>query len=355
MDKDRYSVYSSDPHHIARYFHQGSSATATESAYSLDLCPPPEFSFPSSFSRRTLLLSDAVQEFRLSLLGTVSKNTMKFYMNGVNTFIEFHGDIHLRSDVVSGLVTEWRLWLETRKSHTTGAPIAERTKIGYVKGIKRFLKFLQSKGFQFDASPPCLRTREPRDNNIKAISEENYGKILDIAKQSGPQAHLFVLLLADTGARLNEIASIKLTELTFLHDAEQGIVRVKGKGSKWRSVIFNPRTYRVLNSWLLFSRKGSGDYLFPGRRKGTHVHAHTFRTHLYKMASQAGCVGIVNPHSFRHRFAKIYLQRGGDIESLSRALGHANISITIRYYLQWTQGELAQIHLAIDPSAPTES
>lgn len=41
----------------------------------------------------------------------------------------------------------------------------------------------------------------------------------------------------------------------------------------------------------------------------------------------------VSPHTCRHTFAQMQLKNGLDLYSLSRLMGHVNISITQRYLL----------------------
>mgnify|MGYP005973945473 CR=1 FL=1 len=47
---------------------------------------------------------------------------------------------------------------------------------------------------------------------------------------------------------------------------------------------------------------------------------------------------VVYPHSFRHRFAKNFIENGGDIAFLSNLLGHTSIETT-RIYLVTTGAE----------------
>jgi len=70
---------------------------------------------------------------------------------------------------------------------------------------------------------------------------------------------------------------------------------------------------------------------------------------IKRLARRAGVVGIVNPHSFRHRYAKRYLMNGGDLASLSRLLGHYDVSITSQYYTIFSDEELQAKQLQHSP------
>ena len=52
--------------------------------------------------------------------------------------------------------------------------------------------------------------------------------------------------------------------------------------------------------------------------------------------------GTVYPHSFRHRFAKNFIENSGDITLLSDLLGHESLETT-RIYLRRSSTEQARI------------
>ena len=51
---------------------------------------------------------------------------------------------------------------------------------------------------------------------------------------------------------------------------------------------------------------------------------------------------VVHPHSFRHRFAKSFIEQCSDISLLSDLLGHANLETT-RIYLRRSSAEQYEI------------
>ena len=51
---------------------------------------------------------------------------------------------------------------------------------------------------------------------------------------------------------------------------------------------------------------------------------------------------VMYPHSFRHRFAKNFIEKCGDIALLSNLLGHESIETT-RIYLRRTSTEQSRI------------
>jgi integrase/recombinase XerD len=55
---------------------------------------------------------------------------------------------------------------------------------------------------------------------------------------------------------------------------------------------------------------------------------------LRDMARTAGCTGRVNPHRLRHSFATEMVRLGVSLPALMQMMGHRDIRMTLRYYLQ---------------------
>ena len=84
--------------------------------------------------------------------------------------------------------------------------------------------------------------------------------------------------------------------------------------------------------WLEASKIQSGDIFL--NRFGKRITPAGIRGQLKVLALNYGInPDVVYPHSFRHRFAKSFNEKCGDISLLSDLLGHRNIETT-RIYLR---------------------
>ncbi len=139
-----------------------------------------------------------------------------------------------------------------------------------------------------------------------------------------------VILLLDTGARINEVCSLTwdsvaadLTTINFYR------TKVQNEG-----LIFT--TDRVKE--VLSRRKTNGSiYVFPSRC-GTKPRGYSTRT-ICDAIELAGLnayhkverYGKFTPHSFRHTFASRLVQGGVSLYAVSKLLGHSDIQMTQRY------------------------
>ena len=71
---------------------------------------------------------------------------------------------------------------------------------------------------------------------------------------------------------------------------------------------------------------------------------------LYRIRDQADIEGVrVSAHTFRHSFARMWLEHGGEVYSLSRLLGHTNVQITEVYLRDFQSRQARQHHNEYSP------
>lgn len=159
------------------------------------------------------------------------------------------------------------------------------------------------------------------------ISNEDYIFFKNkLRKEPNPEWYFIVRYLAATGARVSELVQIKIEHVNA------GYIDIYGKGGKFRR-IFIPKTLREeTNDWLSDAGRTEG-YLFLNRF-GKRITTRGVSQQLKNYAVKYGLnQKVVYPHSFRHRFAKNFLDTYNDIALLADLMGHESIETT-RIYLR---------------------
>ena len=120
-----------------------------------------------------------------------------------------------------------------------------------------------------------------------------------------------------------------------------GYYDIYNKGGKIRRIYIIKTLRKETAEWLIKTNRTSG-YLFLNRF-GERITTRGIAQQLKNYAVKYGLNGkVVYPHSFRHRFAKSFLERYNDISMLADLMGHESIETT-RIYLRKTSSEQQNI------------
>ena len=168
------------------------------------------------------------------------------------------------------------------------------------------------------------------------ISEADYLYFKKRLKEDGELFWYFVIrFLAATGARVSELIQIKVEHVKL------GYLDLYSKGGKLRRIYIPKSLQAEALAWLTEKKQDSG-FIFLNQR-GQRITTRGISGELKKFAEKYGIdTKMVYPHSFRHRFAKSFLDRCNDIAFLADLMGHESIETT-RIYLRKTATEQREI------------
>lgn len=199
---------------------------------------------------------------------------------------------------------------------------------------------------------------------IEYLEKDEMDALLTAPDQNSDQGvrdHAVLLFLYNTGARADEVAHVRISDLDLKlpPDCDRSSVLIHGKGSKLRRCPLWASTTNELIR-LIGSRIPS-DHVFLNRRSQPltrfGIHALVERYAL-KAAAQIPSIGKkrVSPHTIRHTTATHLLRSGVDINTIRAWLGHVSLSTTNIYVevdLEMKAKALAAC--AIDDSQPTQT
>jgi site-specific recombinase XerD len=148
--------------------------------------------------------------------------------------------------------------------------------------------------------------------------------------QQGIRDHALLLFLYNSGARADEAAQLKVSNLQLAQapDRDYSSVRLRGKGGKLRICPLWPQTVQTITP--LISGRSDVERVFLNRchRPMTRFGIHTM---VKRYAGSSLGDKRVGPHSIRHSTAMHLLQSGVDINTIRAWLGHVSIDTTSIY------------------------
>jgi len=243
----------------------------------------------------------------------------------------------------------YRAFLAHLQSPEYGKALSPYTIRGYGRVIKAFSRWLTREGhfeqdpLRFDKVPPAPKSR------IHPFTDAETDALLDAIDWRFPecawrQMALLVFLL-DTGVRVSEL--VTLTD-DNLHLEEQRAF-VLGKGQKARFVYVGNQCKRVLHRYIEGYRPeglGVPTYVFRAPDGGG-MSRDRIEQICRGLGKRAG-VNKCHPHRFRHTFGYRFIRAGGNVFSLQRLLGHAQIS-TVMIYVELQEEDIASAHAQFSP------
>jgi site-specific recombinase XerD len=223
----------------------------------------------------------------------------------------------------------------------------------HVRALKRFFNWCIFEYRLSEDSNPMRGIRIPNKEKRepKAISLDDLKTLLEACDESDVMQlrdKTMIAFLADTGCRAGGMLSLHAEDL---HLAD-GYATVQEKGHRRRTVPFTEYTAELLSRWLSARpnvTSGLVFYSMSPRYVGQQMTVFGLHRMLVRLKERTGIAGRVNPHSFRHGFARQYLINGGDLATLAQLMGHSNVNVTASSYAVFQDAELRRSHDKFSP------
>jgi integrase/recombinase XerD len=281
-------------------------------------------------------MKDLVDEYlhHLSLEKNASPNTIVSYKRDLERYRGF-----LRGEGVEAPdeITTERTALFLRALQQDG--LAASSVMRCLSAVRGFHRFLLADGVTAHDPTEALDSPRRRRTLPGVLSRDEIEQILsqpapspDDKKNLWVRDRAILEVLYATGIRVSELITLRQAHLY----AEEGMIKVFGKGSKERLVPIGPSAlmwiarYKTECRVLLQKRTATQDILFLNVR-GTPLTRVAIWQMVQHSAVEAGITHPVHPHTFRHSFATHLLEGGADLRAVQEMLGHADISTTQVY------------------------
>ena len=259
-----------------------------------------------------------LEEFEAHLRkSNLAENTISSYLLTIRMYQQLSGEITKQN-----LLAFKGYLMETYKPKTVNLRI---------QAINKYLDFIKREKLRIE--PVKIQQKNFLEN---VISDADYKFLKNSLKRDKNWEWYFVVrYLAATGARVSELIQIKV-EHVF-----NGYFDLYSKGGKLRRLYIPKKLKIETEAWLTEKGVSSG-YLFLNRF-GDRITVRGISQQLKNYANKYSLnPKVVYPHSFRHRFAKNFLEKYNDISLLADLMGHESIETT-RIYLRKTASEQQEI------------
>jgi integrase/recombinase XerD len=276
----------------------------------------------------------------LKLQKGVSPNTIKSYRDAVRLFLQF------LSRETGCRITELNLDHLTYEQVSRFLDSLEAERGNHVRSRNQRLAslraFFEYVGRQLPerlvqaervVSMPAKRTPPPTTPHLERDEVEQVLANLPKTGRNALRDRALLLFLYNTGARVQEAAELRISNLEF---APHPRVHLHGKGNKWRVCPLWPQTSALLQALIAEHYQPNIDGpLFHSRgramtRFGIYKLVRRHTKGLIDQPSRSTHRNI-SPHVFRHSAAFGLLESGVDINVIRSWLGHVSLQTTNRY------------------------
>ena len=284
----------------------------------------------------------------LQLEKSLSANSVEAYVRDVGKLHHFLEIRHLPNsprEVTTALLREFLAWLgELGLSATSQARI--------LSGVKAFFSFMIMEDLLTLDPTDTLEAPKTGRKLPDTLSYEEIVRLLDgidLSTPEGTRNRAILEVLYSSGLRVSELTDLRLSNVY----ADQGFVRVTGKGNKERLVPIGRDALKHVGSYLqgirchLDIQPGHEDFVFLNKR-GTKLSRVMIFNIIKAAADQAGVRKSISPHTFRHSFATHLIEGGADLRAVQEMLGHESITTT-EIYTHLDRDYLRQVISAFHP------
>ena len=273
-----------------------------------------------------------------------SDKTIMSYYSDLNEYYCFLNQLHQKITNINYDVVEQYLRYLYKKDINKNS-LAR--KLSSIRGFYNYLvreNMVEANYFK-DISNPKKELYLP-----KFLKREESNKIFSICEEDSPlnqRNTLIIELLYATGLRVSELVNIRINDI----DQNDRTIKILGKGSKERLVIYNNHTQRALELYLkdgyVFLNKLNSSYLILNK-DGNKLSERYVRNIVDKMVHNARLDIKISPHTLRHTFATDMLENGADLMTVKELLGHESLNTT-SIYTHVTNEQIKKVYKETHP------
>ncbi|MBK9984280.1 MAG: tyrosine-type recombinase/integrase [Saprospiraceae bacterium] len=181
-------------------------------------------------------------------------------------------------------------------------------------------------------------------NSIEVHSEKNFSELRDQA---------IIALLYGSGLRRSELINLKVTDI----DPDRNMLRITGKGRKFRQVPISTEVVRLLKrleELNLESREQTKEDRVILTDNGKPCYPKFVHNRVVAMLGTVTTAEKKSPHVLRHSMATHLMDHGAELNAVKAILGHSSLAAT-QVYTHNSISRLKEVYRQAHPTSKLKS
>ncbi|MNW50711.1 Tyrosine recombinase XerD [compost metagenome] len=184
---------------------------------------------------------------------------------------------------------------------------------------------------------------------VETFTKEQIDQLLSVIDKStfvGVRDETIILLILETGIRVNELRNIRLRDIKW---GDNVILITEPKNNKERFVPMQRKMKTKLRKYIEIRGEIPGnDFVFVSI-DNEQISNRQIQDHISKYGKLANITDVrCSPHTLRHTMCKMSVMSGANIFALSAVLGHSSLDVTRNYANLFTQ-DVYTLHKDFSP------
>jgi len=261
-----------------------------------------------------------------------SKHTIISYETDLKQFQEFLVAQYQIDDIRNADHYAVRSWLVFLFQNKKSVNSINRK----ISCLKSFYKYLFREGLT--NKNPMLKVSSPKSGSkvpefVKEKDMETLLQNTDFGNDfEGVRNKLIIEAFYSTGVRISELINIRIQDINL----EEKTVKILGKRNKERLtplsayLVNSIENYLLVRSNICTEKETTSRYLFI-TKQGKQTYSKLVYRIINKYLSYVSSNTKKSPHTLRHSFATIMLNKGAELNSIKEILGHSSLAATQIY------------------------
>lgn len=253
----------------------------------------------------------------------LAQGTIDFYSAKSKTFFLFLEDTDQCIDTITEEdVEDYILYFKAKDT------VSDTTINTNLRMVRAFLYWCMERRYMERFPIKMIRADEPVKEPYTADELERLLKKPNTKKCSFAEYRNWVIVnfLLGTGCRASTLINLHIEDV----DPSAGTVYFRHMKARNRQTVpLTKRLVKILDEYLGYRNGISPDPLFVSEYGGA-LSLSTLENAIWSYNHKRG-VSKTSLHLFRHTYAKLYIQAGGDPFRLQKLLGHSDLSMTRKY------------------------